>query len=81
MQNFFEIVALLGYLDLAKAKSEALVRTFKKRLSAVKFSEPAINCLKIINLKNTQLVVHLSPRYSHVTLASGYPVLAPVICS
>ena len=32
-------------MDLAEAKSEALVETFKRYLSEVKFSEPAITLI------------------------------------
>ena len=32
-------------MDLAEAKSEALVETFKRDLSEVKFSEPAITLI------------------------------------
>lgn len=38
----------------SQGQNEALVRTFKKSLSEVKFSEPAVNCLKIIDFKKTR---------------------------
>ena len=40
--SYISLFSTRWYIDLARAKSEALVETFKKSLSKVKFSKPGI---------------------------------------